>query len=186
MLFSSLHPGLTLATVSCEDPFWFLAQCISAALHYSNTWNTKRTHWWWMCSEVALWSAKWKKWDVLRWRSGTIRHFGQAKPFWYQKCLLWGGAPQSCETQADSSEAVIWVSSLPLVMNPTGAKVTEECRRRKRDDLGGMKTATIEGRQTYCIVYLFSLFFYHCAIVHAKILIFRTRHQGWMETEYLT
>lgn len=35
-------------------------------------------------------------------------------------------------------------------MNPTGAKVTEECRRRKRDDLGGMKTATIEGRQTYC------------------------------------
>lgn len=78
MSFSSWHPGLTLAIVSCEDPFWFLAQCISAALHYSNTWNTKRTHWWWMCLEVALWSAKGKKWDVLSWRSGTIRRFGQA------------------------------------------------------------------------------------------------------------
>lgn len=74
----------------------------------------------------------------------------ESKPFRCQKCLLWGGAPQSCETQADSSEAVIWASSLPQVMNPTGAKVTDECGRRKRGDLGEMKTANIEGRQTYC------------------------------------
>lgn len=31
-----------------------------------------------MCSEVALWSLMWKKWDLLVWRSGTIRHFSHA------------------------------------------------------------------------------------------------------------
>lgn len=90
------------------------------ALHYTTIWNMESTHWWGMCSEDALWSIKGA---ISVWGSGIIRllfhpcSFQKPTPFRRRICLLWGGDVQRFQTQADSSEAVIWASSSQLVMN---------------------------------------------------------------------
>lgn len=89
-------------------------------LHYTTIWNMESTHWWGMCSEDALWSIKGA---ISVWGSGIIRllfhpcSFQKPTPFRRRICLLWGGDVQRFQTQADSSEAVIWASSSQLVMN---------------------------------------------------------------------
>lgn len=167
MSFSSLHPALTLAIVSCDS--WlgaFLQHCITAT---HETW----THWRRMCSEVALWSAKGKKWDDLGWRSGTIRRLGQASRslsdvrsvccgeghrrvakhrlippklwFGFPLCHLgWILLGQRSQRSVGGERGMIW----------------EEWKQQPQKGGGP-------------IVYLFPLFFYHGAIVYAKILIFR-------------
>lgn len=120
-------------------------------------WNTKLTHWWWMCLEVALWSAKRKKWDVLVWRSGTIRHFDHVSQSLSDVRNVCCGEGRHRVAKHRLIPLKLWFG-LPLVMNRTRVKVTEECRRRKRDSLVGMKTAPIEGKQTYCVPC-------HCAFI---------------------
>lgn len=65
---------LTLAPAGRDD-FRSSWRGAPAALQNGDTHDTELTRWWWMCSEVALWSAMGKKWDVLVSWSGTIRRF---------------------------------------------------------------------------------------------------------------
>lgn len=170
--------------MSREDPFWFLAKCVRRCSTVTRA-NTKWTQRWWMRAEVASRSAVGKKWDVLVWRRGTIWHFCHANQWLLDVCC---GEAGVWKPRLEPFEAAMWTlssSSLPLVMNPSGVKVTEEWRRSKRDDLGGMKTATIEGRQTYCAR---CRSFSRCSTVSRVISISRARHanRGRTATEHQT
>lgn len=110
-----------------------------------------------MCSEDALWSIKGKH-ETSQCGGAEqldcyfIHAIFRVNSFQKSNLFVVGKHTTHFQTQTDSSEAVIRASSLPLVMNPTRAEVMRETR--EREGVAGMKTASGERRQTYCMHFL--------------------------------
>lgn len=150
MSFSSSHPELSLAIVFCEDPFWFLAQCISATLHCITATHETR-------SEPTD--------DGCVWRRLCGQQRGRSE-------MSSGGGAEQLNVLAKRVEAFqmsevfvvgrgtaelrntgwfLWSCDLGFLFATYDEFYWSKGHGGVWWCLGGMKTATIEERQTYCV-----------------------------------